>query len=72
MWLCHTCGELGRGGYRIVVTALEDHLTRREHPTGTYSYGGPAADRERVSVRLAGNRLMHERRGDAERLTSLD
>lgn len=65
MWLCHTCGELGRGGYKAVVTALEEHLRTRGHQSGTYSYGGPAADRESVSVSLAGDKLVHERRDAA-------
>jgi hypothetical protein len=65
MWLCHTCGELGRGGYKAVVTALEDHLTTRGHRSGTYSYGGRAADRETVTVSQAGGKLVHERRGGA-------
>ena len=65
MWLCHACGEIGRGGYKAVVTALEDHLTTRGHPSGTYSYGGPAADRESVTVSLAAGKLVHERRGPA-------
>jgi hypothetical protein len=63
MWLCHTCGELGRGGYKAVVTALEDHLTGRGHRSGTYSYGGPATDRESVTVCLAAGKPVHERRG---------
>ena len=63
MWLCHNCGETGRGGWKAVVTALEQHLTGRGHRSGTYSYGGPGADRERVEVTLAGGKLSHERRG---------
>jgi len=65
MWLCHTCGELGRGGYQAVVTALEDHLRTQGHRSGTYSYGGPGADRETVMISLARDKVVHQRQSKA-------
>lgn len=64
MWLCHTCGELGRGGYRAVVSALEDHLRTSGHASGSYSYGGVSADRETVQVVLDAGETRHQWRDE--------
>jgi hypothetical protein len=62
--MCDGCGRGGRpGGYRAVVDALEAHLKASGCSSGWYSYGGPSADREGVTVTLAGEKFTHQRSG---------
>ncbi len=67
MWMCDGCGRGGRpGGYRVTVDALETHLKSSRCSSGWYSYGGPAADRESVTVSVAGGKLTHQRKSGGE------
>jgi hypothetical protein len=65
--MCDGCGRGGRpGGYRAAVDALETHLKVSACSTGWYSYGGRSADRESVTVTLAGEKFTHRLRGKDE------